>query len=88
MKRIALSTSALALLSGIALAAPTSAATNSHRHGQVTAHERAALALSHVHLRALERHARFDGHISLWEKARIRMAEARQHAFAWRLRHN
>jgi hypothetical protein len=81
MKRIALSASALALLSGIALAAPAQAASLSQ-------HERAVLARSHAHLRALERHARADGHVSLWERARIRMAETRQHALAWRLRHN
>ena len=81
MKRIALSASALALLSGIAMAAPAQAAS-------LTAHERAVLARDHAHLRALERHARADGHVSLWEKARIRLAEARLHGLAWRLRHN
>lgn len=81
MKRIALSASALALLSGIALAAPEQAAS-------LTAHERGVLARSHAHLRAMERRARADGHISLWEKARIRIAESRLHTLAWRLRHN
>jgi hypothetical protein len=81
MKRLALSASALALLSGIALAAPAQAAS-------LTPHERSVLARSHAHVRALERHARFDGHVSLWEKAQIRMAQARQRSLAWRLRHN
>jgi len=81
MKRFVLSASAFVLLSGIALAAPAQAAS-------LSPHERAALARSHMHLRALERHARADGHMGLWEKARIRMAETRHHALAWRLRHN
>jgi hypothetical protein len=81
MKRIALSASALALLSGIAMAAPAQAAS-------LTAHERAVLARDHAHLRALERHARADGHVSLWERARTRLAETRLHGLAWRLRHN
>ncbi len=81
MKRIALSASALVLLSGIAMAAPAQAAS-------LTAHERAVLARDHAHVRALERHARADGHVSLWERARIRLAEARLHGLAWRLRHN
>jgi hypothetical protein len=81
MKRIALSASALALLSGIALAAPAQASS-------LTAHERAALARSHAHLRVLERNARADGHVSLWEKAKISLAKSRLHTFAWRLRHN
>ncbi len=81
MKGIALSASAFALLSGIALAAPAQAAS-------LTPHERAVLARSHANVRALERHARADGHVSLWERARIRLAETRAHALAWRLRHN
>ena len=81
MKRLVLSTSALALLSGVALAAPAQAAS-------LSPHERAALARSHAHVRALERQARFDGRVSAWERAQIRMAKARQRALAWRLRHN
>jgi hypothetical protein len=81
MKRLVLSASALALLSGIALAAPAEAAS-------LTAHERAVLARSHAHLRALERQARADGNVSLWERAKIGIAKSRQHALAYRLRHN
>ena len=43
MKRLVLSTSALALLSGIALAAPAQAGSYD-RHGNVTYSERAAIA--------------------------------------------
>ena len=78
MKRIALSASALALLSGIALAAPAQAAS-------LTAHERSVLARNHAHLRAIERN---DGHVSLWEKARIGMAKSRLRVLSWRLHHN
>ena len=81
MKRIALGASALALLSAVALAVPAQAA-------PLTAHERAVLERSHEHLRALERHARADGHVSLWEKMRISMTKTRQHALAWRLHHD
>jgi hypothetical protein len=81
MKRIALSASALALLSGIALAAPAQAAS-------LTAHERAVLARNHAHLRAIEGNARHDGHVSLWEKARIGMAKSRLRVLSWRLHHN
>jgi len=81
MKRIILSASVLALLSGISLAAPAEAAS-------LTSHERAALARSHAHLRALERQARTDGHVSLWERVKINLAQARYHARASRYRHN
>jgi hypothetical protein len=81
MKRIALGASALALLSSLALAAPAEAAS-------LTAHERAVLARSHAHLRTLERNARADGHVSLFEKARIGVAKVRYHALANRLRNN
>jgi hypothetical protein len=81
MKRIALGAAGLALLSGLALAAPAEAAS-------LTAHERAVLARSHAHLRAIERNARADGHVSLVEKARIGIAKVRLHALATRLRNN
>jgi hypothetical protein len=81
MKRIILSATALALLSGIALAAPAEAAL-------LTSHERAALARNHAHVRALERQARADGHVSLWERVKINFAQARHRAMASRFRHN
>jgi hypothetical protein len=81
MKRIILSASALAILSGIALAAPAVAAS-------LTSHERAVLARNHAHLRSLERHARADGHVSLWERVKIDLAKARYRAQASRYRHN
>ena len=81
MKRIALSASALALLSGIVLALPAQAAS-------LTSHERAVLARDHAHVRALERQARADGHVSLWERVKINLAQARHRALASRFRHN
>ena len=87
MKRLVLSTSALALLSGIALAAPAQAGSYD-RHGNVTYSERVAIARSAAHLNAVKRHARADGHVSAWERAKIRMAATRHNALVWRLRHN
>jgi hypothetical protein len=87
MKRLVLSASALALLSGIALAAPAQAGSY-NRHGNLTSSERATIARSAAHLNAVKRHARADGQVSGWERAKIRMAETRYNALVWRLRHN
>jgi hypothetical protein len=87
MQRLVLSASVLALVSGIALAAPAQAG-STHRHGSLSAGERAAIARSAAHLNAVKRHARADGNVNVWERARIRMAQARHNALAWRLRHN
>ena len=87
MKRLVLSASVLALLSGIVLAAPAQAGSYD-RHGNVTYSERVAIARSAAHLNAVKRHARADGHVSAWERAKIRMAATRHNALVWRLRHN
>jgi hypothetical protein len=87
MQRLVLSASVLALVSGIALAAPAQAGSY-NRHGSLSAGERAAIARSTAHLNAVKRHARADGNVSAWEGARIRMAQARHNALVWRLRHN
>ena len=78
MQRLALSATALALLSGLAMAAPAEAATYK-RHGSISHSERIAIANSQRHLAAVKRRARADGHVSAWERAKIRMAEARYH---------
>ena len=89
MKRLVLSASALALLSGIVLAAPAQAGSyNRHGNGNVTYSERVAIQRSAAHLNAVKRHARADGQVSAWERARIRMAATRHNALVWRLRHN
>jgi hypothetical protein len=87
MQRLVLSAAVLALLSGIALSAPAQAGSY-NRHGNATYSERAAIARSAAHLNAVKRHARADGHVSVWEGARIRMAQARHNALVSRLRHN
>ena len=81
MKRLVLSASALALLSGIALTAPAQA-------GNLTHSERVAIANSRDHLNTLRARVRADGHVSLWERMRVRSAEARVKALVYRLRHN
>jgi hypothetical protein len=87
MKRLVLSASVLALLSGIALAAPAQAGSY-NRHGNLTSSERVAIARSAAHLNAVRRHARADGRVSAWEHAKIRMAATRHNALVWRLHHN
>jgi len=87
MQRLVLSASVLALLSGIALAAPAQAGSY-HRHGNLTSSERVAIARSAAHVNAVKRYARADGHVSAWERAKIRMAETQHNALVWRLRHN
>ena len=87
MKRLALSVSALALLSGLALAPPAQAASY-NRNGNVTASERAALARSAAHVRHVKQMARRDGHVSLWDRMKIRAAEQRLKTLAYRVRHN
>ena len=77
MQRLVLSASVLALVSGVALAAPAQAGSY-HRHGGLSAGERASIARSAAHLNAVKRHAR----------VRIGMAQARHNALVRRLRHN
>lgn len=79
MKRLVLSASVLALLSGIALAAPAEAATYKRHTARVMHSERIAIARSKHHLKVVVRQARRNGHVSLWERARIRMAASRLH---------
>jgi hypothetical protein len=81
MKRLVLSASTLALLSGIALAAPAQA-------GNLTHNERAAIAHSRAHFNALKARVRADGHVNLWERMRVRVAEAHLKSLVYRYRHN
>jgi hypothetical protein len=87
MKHIVLAASALALVSGVALSVPAQAASYNH-HGKLSAYERAVIAHKRAHLRQVERKAHADGHVSLWERAKIRVAKSRLHAQAYRYRHN
>jgi hypothetical protein len=88
MKPFVLSVSMVALLSGIALAAPAQAGSYQHRHGKLTYGERHTLAVSKQHLNGLRARARADGHVNVWERMQIRSAAAKHRALAHRLRHN
>jgi hypothetical protein len=81
MNRLVLSAATLALLSGIALAAPAQASGLTHS-------ERVAIANSQHRLKALKWRVRADHHVSLWERMRVRAATARHKALVYRLRHN
>ena len=78
----------LAALSGVALAISSAqAAPLGHRDGFTHA-ERAAIARSQANLNALKWRARADGHVTLWERARINTVQARHDALVARYRHN
>ena len=78
----------LAVLSGVALTASSvQAAPLGHRHG-IALTERAAIARSQANLNALKWRARADGHVTLWERARINTVQARHDALVARYRHN
>lgn len=81
MKRLAFSVSALALLSGLAMAAPAQAGSISHR-------ERAAIAKSQHHVAAVKRQAWANGSLSVWERMRIRAAEAHRNRVVARARND
>jgi hypothetical protein len=87
MKRLVLGAAALAVLSGIAFTVPSAEAAP-YGYGNLTPYERAALARSRVNVSALKWRARADGHVSRWERVRIKSAQARHDALAYRYRHN
>ena len=80
--------SVCALLSGLALAQAAEAAPYWHPHGKLTPAEHAALARSQHRLDAIKAKAWANGHVTAWERAKIRMAEQRHKALVYRLRHN
>ena len=85
---VAIATAA-AVLSGIALTAPAAEAAPFKRHyGKLTPHERTVIARSQRQLDALKWRVRADGRVNAWERAQVRMAEARHNALVRRLRHN
>jgi hypothetical protein len=90
MKSLVVAATAAVLLSGIGFGGTAEAAFYKHRYdrGGLTASERAAIARDQAHVNAVKRHARADGHVSLWEKMRIRAAETRHDALVYRYRHN
>ena len=76
------------MLSGVALTASSvQAARFGERHG-ITHAERAAIARSQANLNALKWRARADGHVTLWERARINTVQARHDALVAGYRHN
>ena len=87
MKRSVLAASALAIVSGLAVSAPAQADSYHHR-SKLSGYERSVLAHKKSHVRHMQRRARSDGHVSVWERARIRVAKSRLHAQAYRYRHN
>jgi hypothetical protein len=87
MKRIVLSAAALSLLSGLAMTAPADAASYK-RHSNITPRERVTIVHSKYKLNALKHRVRSNGHVSLWERVRVRKAQARHRALVRRLRHN
>jgi hypothetical protein len=86
MNRLILS--ACALLSGLALANGAEAAPYRHGYAKLTPAEHAVLARSRHQLGAVKARAWADGHITRWERAKIRVAEQRHKVLVHRLRYN
>jgi hypothetical protein len=86
MNRLVLS--ACAIVSGLALASSAEAAPLRHGYGKLTPAEHAALARSVHQLNVVKARAWADGHVTPWERAKIRVAEQRHQALVYRLRHN
>jgi hypothetical protein len=70
MKKTLLATTAF-----LAVIGSTMAASAAPYHNRVTPRERAVIAQSHAHLNAVTRAARADGRITVFERARIKMAQ-------------
>lgn len=80
MKSLVAAVFAASVLSGLAM--------TSAQAGYLTPSERAAIHRSERHVDVLRARARDDGHVSLWERARIRAAEAHHNALVYRYTHN
>jgi hypothetical protein len=80
--------STCALLLGLALAQAAEAAPYRHGYAKLKPAERATLARSQHRLDVIKFRAWADGHVTLWERAKIRVAEQRHKALVYRLRHN
>jgi len=85
MNRLVLS--ACALISGLALANAAEAAPLRHGYGKLTPAAEAAVARSQHQLDVIKARAWADGHVTPWERAKIRVAEQRHQALVYRLRH-
>ena len=78
---------AVMILSGIAMSSAAQAATY-NRYGRINGYEQAAIARNQAHINALTRQAGADGRLSLWERTRLRLAQARHDALVYRYSHN
>ena len=86
MKSLVVTATAAVLLFGIGLGTAAEAASY-HRYG-LTGAERTAIARDQARVNAVKRNAWADGRVSLWERAKIRAAEARHNALVYRYHHN
>jgi hypothetical protein len=86
MNRLVLS--ACAIVSGLVLANAAEAAPLRDGYGKLTPAEHAALARSEHQLGVIKARAWADGHLTPWERAKIRVAEQRHKALVYRFRHN
>jgi hypothetical protein len=84
MKSFVAAATLAALLSGVAL---TSASAAPGQHG-LTPWERAQIVRSSHELNALRHRVHADGRVTLWERMRLNVAEARHHALVERYRNN
>lgn len=89
MKSFIIAATAVALTSGALLSTAAEANPYQRHYGQNLTHsERVALARDRAHLNAFERRMHRDRHMTLWERMRLRAAEARHRALVYRFMHN
>lgn len=87
MKSLVAAAVALAITAGGAMAYPSKSYNHGNHRPQITAAERAAIARSQWNLNTLERRARADGRVTVFERMQIRFAQARHDRLvknAWR----
>jgi hypothetical protein len=83
MKSLVAAVLTASVLSGFALTSAQAAP-----RGELTPYERGAIHRSERALDVLKARVRADGHVTAWERAQVRMAEARHNALVYRYRHN
>jgi hypothetical protein len=90
MKTYVLAAMAVVLMSGSAMAYPVrpNAFNKSFRAPVLTPYERVLIQRSQNLLSQLQRRVRADGHVTIWERWRVRMAQNRHQALVYRLTHN
>ncbi len=85
MKSFIIAATAVALTSGALLSTAAEASPYGHR---LTPAERVIIAKDRARLNALQHRVRADGHVTMWERAKLRAAEAHHKALVYRLTHN